>query len=1361
MPVQTESFTQPNIFQRVRQDVIKRLESFNPSPGTFITSFCVGATIAAFTVASPEPNFMASIAILARELGTNLLADQISNWKKPDRIGSQDELASAIADYVEKKLQEGDPLPWIGPLLEKFGLLEVALENWQQNNDERWQKLLEEIAQLSQLIALTKEMRDLVEQLLSPEKRKRQVYIGMVWGHLESYRTTAIRYFSEIGAKVLAASESPLLPESQRLDLIRNCDLFIGIYAPAESAPTHEELQLCRREFEQALRHMRRIIVICAAPDTKITNPPICPVYKLPDGLPREPVWVKRPLPVSRGIRRTIDTIWAYITGNPTPKAKERAKQIAYEEQYRQQRRQYRQQQEQYIKYKLDPYEATYRKEVAAFEEAEALYRERVTAHEAFVNRVIYHFPDPPLFHSSPELQAHLRQQLDLFDLIAIFGLSSVQVTLGWQKQVETQIGEIRDASLNEAALEKPSMTSLPEIWIPSYLQNNWHDDLDPFVQRVEETMNSIQNSIYIRREEAIHAQCDKWLEAIKNWRRKPYTEITKLLKNWLTLPILVDLENNLVKVTRKSGKRKLEELISPWKQARRELKNMLANPKYGRCFLVMGSPGSGKTHFMARLLLQQLNPQLTEPRVFFLYLSHNEPYLSENAVQPEELILQTARFQIDNNSGVTWRSLEELAAFVALQGEKATDNRLVILIDDLHLMIRDHGLDLHALQSLIERHTHIHHLYWIISVSETYYSLVTGIELDSFWTTYGYVPDEGTAVANWIGLDILNLSSDQWKNIIKHDLDKPLSEEHWAQLDQQSKTWLTNPFIAWLFNTAHREEKLPIHELLNLNYVQFIERFWKEKLKHLALQLNQRVAIQDWESGLQHTTYLISGKVVDDNTTMLSSNLTQYIIEHHTQENDVVKKPNNVKVFISWLTQMGLLASETIDGHRHVWQLQNHSLWQWQSGKYMVDQLASISTLQKQPDEWIAKRFAKQEEAIFWEGVLEFLVQISDVQAKERFPPGYFLYIIKIVLGMPIEYQSIVWLAASKISASRQKELAESINHNTRVNLATNVDLDRYLYFLKYAEPPINGGIPLWLRIKLVRDAIGSVGYTGYLTHFLHYIASFANDPLELAEAMAYLHGIEDEVDERLIPEMTTKLANQSYELLIKNATQREMDLESHNILINQAILNFLRTISSFSPIHPKNKKDKKFHYQRYWLKLLEKHCQAIIFQYRDESMTWLESNGWLSWKPMDKELTITQETVRWAMDEQFSKHCGRWFRKNKGYAKDNAGELYTLIVNDWANNEQPDVSKQRAQKKMAAFLIKHTVPSDWEDIDADENEFLIPDDKHPIKVGKPLWDIFLKLRHEQDTRIRDFMRKGVMAHFFNHQAQYFPREE
>ncbi len=272
--------------------------------------------------------------------------------------------------------------------------------------------------------------------------------------------------------------------------------------------------------------------------------------------------------------------------------------------------------------------------------------------------------------------------------------------------------------------------------------------------------------------------------------------------------------------------------------------------PAFRRCFLVLGSLGSGKSHFVA-WLLDQKDPQ--PANVLYLVLGESDSTLNLQA-----LILAA----ICKASKRTWPDIDAFHAVLA-----PTEMRLVIVIDDLQLWCRHRANFLNDLVTQIEESSRWDAIYWLITLHDTNLDQVLGYEPQKVWNDYGYPsqnrpdPSDITAEkprtplrnASWSYLDEYNIRDRFGLEILEAELknrgdghlstaidviasgsaeedagDESDEGEQMRPAGNEIHRHLTNPGIAWIAIdlNASWPSDFPIRSIVNLRYIEFTDRF-------------------------------------------------------------------------------------------------------------------------------------------------------------------------------------------------------------------------------------------------------------------------------------------------------------------------------------------------------------------------------------------------------------------------------------------------------------------------------------------------------------------------------------------------------
>jgi len=309
----------------------------------------------------------------------------------------------------------------------------------------------------------------------------------------------------------------------------------------------------------------------------------------------------------------------------------------------------------------------------------------------------------------------------------------------------------------------------------------------------------------------------------------------------------------------------------------------------------------------------------------------------------------------------------------------------------------------------------------------------------------------------------------------------------------------------------------------------------------------------------------------------------------------------------------------------------------------------------------------------------------------------------------LPDPYPSVVWLAAVKEKMTYQRQIANELS-KTRPRLQSKADLHAFLYFLKYAEvTPVE-------CLQILQPhyaAIQAYQYGTYLAGLLQRLVETTTDGKELARAFAYLYGIEPHLDQYTYWTTTGELAEWTYNALSRLA--KRVAPKASGPTLHDSVIAFLATIAAVDP-------DAK-EYDRHWIRMLRCHCDWLARGLTAELLTALEKTGWFSWTQHPNELT---PGVLDAMEEQLTVAAGERFRN--GAAPD-AQNAYIAAVEAWARGTHD-------QARVAAFLIKHTIPAEG------------PDANGPLDLR--LARIFETLQQHPDDKIRRLTTTGFLGEWY-----------
>ena len=164
--------------------------------------------------------------------------------------------------------------------------------------------------------------------------------------------------------------------------------------------------------------------------------------------------------------------------------------------------------------------------------------------------------------------------------------------------------------------------------------------------------------------------------------------------------------------------------------------RELMSQPSFGRCFLVAGGYGAGKSHFVADALEAAIRDEIVCVR-----LNVDD----DNIGDLDNWLLN----QVEARTGVTFTDLEDLHQYLHLCGL-----RLVCVVDDLHRsFFLPNATIFQRLIEWVRKRTHFSSLLWLITTQDTLFDELFRDE--EFWQMHG---DNGDCcLAGWYLLDNLN----------------------------------------------------------------------------------------------------------------------------------------------------------------------------------------------------------------------------------------------------------------------------------------------------------------------------------------------------------------------------------------------------------------------------------------------------------------------------------------------------------------------------------------------------------------------------------------------------------------------------
>ncbi len=249
-----------------------------------------------------------------------------------------------------------------------------------------------------------------------------------------------------------------------------------------------------------------------------------------------------------------------------------------------------------------------------------------------------------------------------------------------------------------------------------------------------------------------------------------------------------------------------------------RELRKAIVSPRFGTCFLVSGSHGSGKSFFIEQLRRKAAD----DPRQpIFIF-----PYMEGYRSTPEEAVLREMERVFGSHD---LRSLSEVTKCFS-----EAQTKLVIVIEDVQMHCSVRSSFLESLVSCVENNTASGCVRWLITVNDSDYSDVARHRHAFMKASHSFVSDDASIVGGWVRLDELNrnkvLPSELWmSNRSPQTGANPMPESERRREALCAARVLPTPLVACIAVEVARRQRND--SLYGLSYIGILTSFWEHLL--------------------------------------------------------------------------------------------------------------------------------------------------------------------------------------------------------------------------------------------------------------------------------------------------------------------------------------------------------------------------------------------------------------------------------------------------------------------------------------------------------------------------------------------------
>jgi len=805
-----------------------------------------------------------------------------------------------------------------------------------------------------------------------------------------------------------------------------------------------------------------------------------------------------------------------------------------------------------------------------------------------------------------------------------------------WLEEEQTIREQIvrRELSGHSFTVDSP----LQQLWNQFTMNQPWHEGVRAKLQELSDSCSNIADTQFACKLIA-KVDCDsKYDFVVSELRTLLDSDLTKVVNR-----LMRSLEERN-RDTRVRGRRQEEEdkHIEFVNKRLGALRRIVSNPNFEKCFLVLGSLGAGKTHFIAHQLSRKNTEGGSRPLILLI-----QGQGSEANISIEKLLLT----RISEITRTEWNSLADFDHYLAVNGRA-----LIIAIDDFDRLVQREETFATGLKEFIQAHTHLHGFSYLLTADLHNYDLFA--DRSEFWREFGITDLEKTDIGGWLPLHDRNREEEIGISIIESKLgpsDTGLVDE----LRKESPgtlAHLTIPMIAWALLDIRG--KITIKRLVNLAFIEFVEQFWETWLKKLAPSASQELAIKQCAQYVAQVFFELDAapsrvfliKSITDAAKDISE-LGQFNVAQKTLA--ALIRGNLLDMFA--LAGEALTPVETIVPRFELF-------WEWIAARSLLANDAFRMHDRRQAANVLADRYLKgRGKTISAEGVLEFLLLLVDRWTRKGKDDAAFAQEIWLSVAKNVEIaKSVIFFSGPKASSSTQASVVRWVSQE-RPNFTTRKDIFSFLHFCSEAGVE---AFPIAERFRLLQPRFEEIA-GAQLQEFFRYLASRLFDAIDsggsLVVPMTRLSGCE-------VLDLTSDLAGM--------AIGRMIGL-SHTTGALDYVLDYMRRLSlNESGTKHSSKLWERFFFHEW---ALCHFCSEIVAELGTDAYSVLASGQWYFPSKVGISNPLGISMVREA-----NLAFGYWFR-SPSRRKDERQRYYSLV-------ESLMNSSNRRDHETAFYLIRHT---------------------------------------------------------------------
>ena len=741
-------------------------------------------------------------------------------------------------------------------------------------------------------------------------------------------------------------------------------------------------------------------------------------------------------------------------------------------------------------------------------------------------------------------------------------------------------------------------------------------------------------------------------------------------------------------------------------------------SPEFTRCFLITGDLGSGKTHFINMLPDNEINRYRKN---FIIYIRSND--LSKPL--PELICrefsdifhfilndLDELKFHLDHINNALNKIQKNPKHLLNYQGKFIADTlfKIIVVMDDVSLFSFYRKGFLGELIQLIKSQSDFHEFYWLITSPIAYYPNIVeataSFHYDGFWNQYGQKnyseSDQVLSIEKWISMDNINEIEKTGIKIIREK--NPESAINYfgddiEAIDPSNYKFLFNPFIAkiWVASVPNQSKTA-----LNINYLEFIEKFKNSTFRELLLKGNTLSNKHTYDLDHLKQFAILTGKycmstgsfspfktALLEELPQLSKKEHKFKIHNFEIAEEIFRIVSNTELLIKVVTN-----NDSVE----VVYLRFLAIWQEVMARYLKTKYQKPPDSSKEIEEWF------QDISPIWkQGILEYLLLMGGKEHEKDTEKGfkYFKYALKSS-ALP---ESSVWLAGGKTRKEIQIKLIsliddaiKNLNKEREIGGKRN-SLFTLMYFINEIDLTVMDIPSRFQYYQKMYSMIHEESLDWYLLFITERLINFINTEEDLLKIYCSFSGSEE-----LLPEVMNRIAGVLYQRLLVIINFENYDLGDQKIhhlgkFINCYLQKIISEYKDFDDLEKARRtrfgaETLSRDYFLFRERILSLFIDTVIEHKVLKSYEFLKEINWYSNPRFSHNYVLLFQ-----MEEIANLAIGKAIRENSSLLDD-----YVLILKNLSESDNP------IDYKNAAWIIYHTVPSQNGIQTGTVNEELLP---------------------------------------------------